>query len=871
MIKLENISKTYISKKGKDTKALVNINLELDDTGMTFILGKSGSGKSTLLNILGGLDKYDTGDMEILGKSSKDFTQADLDSYRNTYVGFVFQEFNILDDYDVYENIVLALQLQQKEQNEEEINNLLDKLGLTELKRRKVNELSGGEKQRVAIARALIKNPKIILADEPTGNLDSTTGKQVMDLLKEISKEKLVVVISHDKEAANLYADRIIEIKDGEILADKKIEEKAKGINSPYQIIKSKLPFKDSFKLGAGSLKHKKIKLFFTILLTIISLGFFSASDTLSNYDISKSHAELLLKNHEKFVQVEEYEVGDDDINYYNKTLIEMSKENKEKIKENVSKDTYSIYQFYNNQSLDALLQFANYNEDYYNMQSLYSNVELVVSNDIEELTGRKVLGKLPTNENEIVISNYLADLIIKIGVRVPEQIKKDEFVTTDIFEPKDYEEIINSPYTFYLGEDNKVKIVGIIDYDLEEYASIKNKKSNENLTKEEQKLVKKLSSEAVNIYNKIFVSKSLIDKLNQKEILTFDNFHLYEISSDEVEFLEYGNYYTPLRVLNNEYYNGSEWLSNPQLNDNEVILNAHQLKYFDNYMEQLNNYLNNQELNYGTEEDYNKSRLDAEKKFFANYVKNSEIIGKTINLLVYGKNASYGDTSKATIYENIKVVGIYGLFYEDPDAYNISSYFSSNISSNYKTNNLLETGILIPISSSEKEIIKLDKDYPFESNLSLKSTYSADIYEMLTFTKSLKKLFFYASLIFLIFAILLISNFIVNSIQYRKKEIGILRALGSRSFDIIKIFLWEGLTIALISGTIASILLVIVSNLCNNFLTSTMGLLFAPFQVGIRQFVVLYVFVLVVSIIASIIPIIRISKMKPIDAILNK
>ena len=187
MIELKNVSKTYKSKKGNNTKALDNVTLKFDNAGMTFILGKSGSGKSTLLNIIGGLDKYDSGDMSILGKSSKDFTQADFDSYRNTYIGFVFQEFNIL----------------------------LEKLELKDLKHRKVNELSGGQKQRVAIARALIKNPKVILADEPTGNLDSTTGKQVMDLLKEISKEKLVIIVSHDKESANTYGDRIIEIKDG--------------------------------------------------------------------------------------------------------------------------------------------------------------------------------------------------------------------------------------------------------------------------------------------------------------------------------------------------------------------------------------------------------------------------------------------------------------------------------------------------------------------------------------------------------------------------------------------------------------------------------------------------------------------------------
>ena len=213
MIELKNVFKTYKSKKSKNTTAINGISFAFEGKGMTFILGKSGSGKSTLLNVIGGLDKYDKGDILILGKSSEEFKTADLDSYRNTYVGFIFQEFNLLEDYDVYENIILALQLQQKEINESEVDKLLERLELTDLKTRKVNELSGGQKQRVAIARALIKNPKIILADEPTGNLDSKTGRQVMELLKEISKEKLVVVVSHDEEYAKTYGDRILNLK----------------------------------------------------------------------------------------------------------------------------------------------------------------------------------------------------------------------------------------------------------------------------------------------------------------------------------------------------------------------------------------------------------------------------------------------------------------------------------------------------------------------------------------------------------------------------------------------------------------------------------------------------------------------------------
>ncbi|MBY6274370.1 MAG: hypothetical protein CW346_19730, partial [Bacillaceae bacterium] len=220
MLELKYITKVYRPKKGVPVKALDNVSLKIQSKGMVFILGKSGSGKSTLLNIIGGLDRYDHGELIIKGKSSKDFTQSDFDSYRNTYVGFIFQEYNILEDFSVGANIGLALELQGKKATEEAINRILQQVDLEGYGHRKPNELSGGQKQRVAIARALVKEPEIILADEPTGNLDSETGKQVFDTLKKLSQEKLVIVVSHDREFAETYGDRIIELADGKIIRD---------------------------------------------------------------------------------------------------------------------------------------------------------------------------------------------------------------------------------------------------------------------------------------------------------------------------------------------------------------------------------------------------------------------------------------------------------------------------------------------------------------------------------------------------------------------------------------------------------------------------------------------------------------------------
>ena len=220
MLSVKDLMKSYKAKGGVVTKALDGVSIDFPERGMVFILGKSGSGKSTLLNVTGGLDRPDSGEIIVKGKSSKDFSAADFDSYRNTFIGFIFQEYNILNEFNVEQNIALALQLQGKKNDKAAVDALLEKVDLSEFGHRKPNTLSGGQKQRVAIARALIKDPEIIMADEPTGALDSKTGKDIMDTLKKLSKEKLVIIVSHDLDFAEQYGDRIVEMKDGKIISD---------------------------------------------------------------------------------------------------------------------------------------------------------------------------------------------------------------------------------------------------------------------------------------------------------------------------------------------------------------------------------------------------------------------------------------------------------------------------------------------------------------------------------------------------------------------------------------------------------------------------------------------------------------------------
>ncbi len=860
MIELKNVVKKYKSKKGHNTTALNNISIKFDNKGMTFILGKSGSGKSTLLNVIGGLDKYDSGDILILGKSTKNFKKADFDSYRNTYVGFVFQEFNILEDYNVYENIVLALQLQKKNIDESKINELLEKLELKNLKTRKVNELSGGQKQRVAIARALIKDPKIILADEPTGNLDSKTGKQVMDLLKEISKEKLVIIVSHDNESANIYGDRIIEISDGNIIRDTR-ENITVNNNDNYKIIKSKLPLKDSFKLGIGSLRHKKIKLVFTILLTICTLLFLSVTDTLSNYDVEKAHAKLLVDRKIDAINVEKYYFFDS--NFYNKNSIKIDTNDEKIIQSKLKYKAYPIYRlqqsYFGYLPCNEALKIGEVTEDsLYTDASSEMTLNIVSTNNFKEAIKEKIMGRYPSKDNEILISNYLADLIIKGGITTYEKNDTDEFGDGYTFKPSNYEELVNSDKTYYFGSVGKVKIVGIINYDLSQYNSLKNIKYDSKKTSEEELSLKRdLMLKASYKYANVYVTNNFLEKLEVKDIEQLDeNILSYRLSSNDITFPDYGYYVTPAVIQKEiEYYDGANWVKTKKIKDNEVIINLYQLLSGSkqDYEKGLEKYISN-----NPDED----QKVLERKYFVNFIKDYDVIGKTVNLTIINRNDEVVNN-----YKNLKVIGITGMDQQQDDK---NYYLSYDLVGEYKTEPLQKMGYLVPMTEY-KDFKYMLETFPYNEQIQSETPYSEEVTMLLRTVEILKNIARWVSLVLFLFTVFLIGNFIMTSIHYRKKEIGVLRALGSRSVDIIKIFLWEGLVMSFISATISSILLVFVTSFLNNVIIAGTNMILTPFILGIRQFVMIYLVVFIVTIISSVLPIIKISKMKPIDAILNK
>ena len=311
MLKLENITKDY--KVGDSAvHALKGIGIEFRKSEFVSILGQSGCGKTTLLNIIGGLDRYTNGNLIINGKSTKDFKDKDWDAYRNYSVGFVFQNYNLISHQTILSNVELALTLSGvgKKERQKRAIEALKKVGLEEQIHKKPNQLSGGQMQRVAIARAIVNNPDIILADEPTGALDTKTSKQVMDILKEIAKDKLVIMVTHNPSLAEEYSTRIIKILDGVITDDSnpyKTESQEKNIDKEKR--RTSIKFLTALNLSLNNLMTKKGRTILTAfagsigiigiaLILSLSTGIQNyinkvEEDTLSSYPISIEEASI--------------------------------------------------------------------------------------------------------------------------------------------------------------------------------------------------------------------------------------------------------------------------------------------------------------------------------------------------------------------------------------------------------------------------------------------------------------------------------------------------------------------------------------------------------------------------------------------------
>lgn len=821
MIELKNVSKVYKSKKSIDTVALQDVTLKFNNSGMVFVVGKSGSGKSTLLNVLGGLDSVSSGDILVENRNLNELNNKDLDSYRNTYVGFIFQEFNILEEYNVNENIDLALRLQGKEKNKEEVLNILEKLDLKGLENRNINELSGGQKQRVAIGRAIIKNPKLILADEPTGNLDQNSGNQVFDILKSISKDRLVVVVSHNMEAAEKYADRIIEIQDGKVIRD---TNNSQIISSEVlELKKSKLPFSYALKMALNGFKSKPFRFVMTIILTALSLVFMGVSLTLQLFD-----KDSLILNTIKDNKVLTYDVEKAIHNGIDVETLILESDDIDAISNIVDEEVNLVYDLYSDAEL-LNFEFGGKSGDG-SSKSFYGNpISYIKVVDVKDnrIMGN-IIGKVMENSDEIVIHKYLADYIIKFGVKCQDEI----------FKPKSYEELVNSNKYIKLGY-NDIKIVGIVDDDDSIY-----KKAKEKDIFLDDKLYDYFKDNYVSkghyIYTKDFVMSANLgddkEKAYLNSVYVFGNdmaFDNLKVTSDEVMI---------------EEINGK--VVTRKLEKDEIVLSLKSFTDSIPFKNGLYEYLSNNE---------NMTFKEAKFSYSLDYFKKN-----ILNKRVIIQNKISGDRISLSIS---------GLVDSD------YSYITSKFLDDFTPRKSEVKSIQVYIDNYDGlndvfSDLKFKKEVE-EGDNKPQFVYSIDhqdeIYSVIFVYKETKIYVFCISIVFLIFAFMLFSNFIGVTITYSQKEIGILRALGARERDVFKIFGFESLIIAIISSIVGIFGWLTVCMILNS---SIFGKLFFEFKGVVISPIVPVILVISIVFLALIITlgfINRISKIKPIDAILNK
>ena len=393
MLKLKNVSKFYYSK-GVIASGFSKVNLELNMGEFVVITGESGSGKSTLLNVLSGLDTYEEGEMYINGEETSHYNEEDFEEYRRKYVGNIFQNFNLVNSYTVYQNVELALILngEKKQEIKEKVNDILAKVGLTEFAKTKCSKLSGGQKQRVAIARALAKETPIIVADEPTGNLDTESASEVIKLLSEIAKDKLVIIVTHNLEQVEHHATRLIKMHDGKILEDKVVTPTQVEGDEALREYKD-ITFGNRIRLGFRNAFNIPTK--FVLIFAVFLLIAFSVAGTYSSFQLAE-YEESVFGWNEFFEDISDNRI------VINKTdRSEITKEDFEKIealgniKKSAKDDTFVDY-------TKAIMD-----EEYW--YYFYGNFS-----PVEDFDGELTHGRMPEAPNEIILEAYEEEYDIK-------------------------------------------------------------------------------------------------------------------------------------------------------------------------------------------------------------------------------------------------------------------------------------------------------------------------------------------------------------------------------------------------------------------------------------------------------------------------
>lgn len=918
MLETKGLCKIYKPKKGVPVVALDKVSLKLPERGMVFLLGKSGSGKSTLLNLLGGLDKYDDGEIIIKGVSSKDFTQKHFDSYRNTYVGFIFQEYNVLDEFTVGANIALAIELQGRRASDEEINGILHEVDLDGYGARKPNELSGGQKQRVAIARALVKNPEIIMADEPTGALDSNTGKQIFDTLKRLSENKLVIVVSHDREFAEQYADRIIELSDGRVISDVELDADAiddegivyegdtlfipegyhlteqdreaindyidkynsgkirldiggrlsaasrfkptdtsligKSDSSKFSLIKSRLPLRNAFKIGAGGLKHKKFRLVITVLLSVVAFVLFGLSDTFGAYDHVKTCTNSLLDSGTNYISVaKSVKQGEGKKAYWQSYEYYLNDDELKEISENIGDKLTGVYCPTNTHlSFEGNINpESDVTETAFNIyRTDFSGFAEITEESLSSLGCKLLAGRIPDGDkNEIAVSEYIYTVFSKMGYTDGTLITSaDGKMTVNYQQIKGKNDLLGKVITV---DNVNYTIVGIVDtgLDLKRYEGLTEQVEGQSGSEQIIDYVLYNEFDTTVSYS---LSRVMMTGKGYVERLSAQRPPIHPTNKGSIWFWSEEYSVDPMYLSTLDIYSSDKiiWRDGVKqtLSDKEIVVTSDVLNFYDSGAWEYT--------------------VDSTGQEFIDYAKSISGL-KPIEL------SGYLNANRENEYTtDIEIVGIVPVDNTN-SKWGSTVICSKDIFERYCDTENGKYEFAVGIMPEGRKDVKNAVAFCYdESNNTRYPIMNSVTYELDSINEELaefSKVFLYIGLAFAAFAALMLSNFIAISISYKKQEIGILRAIGSRSNDVFKIFFAESFIIAMINFVLASIGVFMATSIINGILREEVGILITVLNFDIRQVVLLFAVSVFVAFIASFIPVKRIASKRPIDAIRDR
>lgn len=864
MLKLKNIKKTYVSGDEK-VEALKGINIEFRKSEFVSILGQSGCGKTTLLNIIGGLDRYTSGDLIINGKSTKDFKDRDWDAYRNYSVGFVFQSYNLIGHQTVLSNVELALTISgvsRKERKQRAIK-ALEEVGLKEQIHKRPNQLSGGQMQRVAIARALVNNPDIILADEPTGALDTKTSVQVMEILKKISKDKLIIMVTHNPELAEKYSSRIIKILDGKITDDSDpIEHQKEEKKKDTKKRRTSMKFLTALRLSLNNLMTKKGRTILTSFagsIGIIGIALILAISTgVQNY-INKVEEDTLSSYP---ITIEESTVD------MSSLMQSMSDENTDNAENKEEEKVYSadimndmITTLSNKKQSNNLKELKKYLDDGDNEITKNSNsikygydlnINLYRANTDNEI--------VRVNPSTVMNAFGMGDMIEAQNNSAMSSVFGSSMMTnTDIcFEMLDNQQLLESQYDLVKGnwpkqynevvlvlkEDGRIDDYTLYSLGLKDQSELKDKwKSVENGEKldENQESTSYSYDDLLNLQFKLLLNSDYYQKQNglwvNKE--DDDNYLKEKINNAEtvkvVGIIKQNEqsavstsvtsgigYTKQLKEYVVEKSNDAQIVKEQKENKDVNVFSG--LKFpTDKYTSATDNLT--------TEQRMAMSKLSSEE------------IAKMMEAYSANKDASYE--------KNLQKLGAV-----DIDTPTSISIYPKDFESKDK------------ISSAIEEYNQKQRDDGKEENT---ISYTDIVGTMMKSVSQIINTISYVLIAFVAIS-LIVSSIMIGIITYisvleRTKEIGILRAIGASKKDISRVFNAETLIIGLISGLIGIGITVLLTLPINSMIYAVTGVKVVtavPFKAG----VVLVLISMFLTIIAGLIPAKIASKKDPVIAL---